>query len=197
MKEYLEWAKEILSIVIIAFILAMLLRTFIIEGRIVPSESMVPTIKVGDRLLVNKFIYYFKKPTRGDIVVFKPPQALNAKYDYVKRVIGLPGDKVEIRESKLYINGKEINEPYVVIPMSSDFGPVTVPENSLLVMGDNRNFSFDSRFWPAWLTEDRLVGKAFCIYWPLKDQTLLERQTSFVSRSWTWLNGEGHQALTT
>lgn len=196
MNDFLEWLKEILSIVIIAFVLAMLLRTFVIEGRIVPSESMVPTIKVGDRLLVSKFIYYFKQPTRGDIVVFKPPQVLNAKYDYVKRVIGLPGDKVEIRNAKLYINDQEIKEPYIAEPMSSDFGPVTVPDNSLLVMGDNRNASFDSRYWPAWLTEDRLVGKAFCIYWPLKDQTLLERQTSLVNRGWAWLDEACRPTLT-
>ncbi|MGE5391590.1 MAG: signal peptidase I [Deltaproteobacteria bacterium] len=181
MKQFLEWAKELISIVIIAFILAMLLRTFIIEGRVVPTGSMLPTIKLGDRLLVNKFIYYFKKPTRGDIVVFKPPEVLNAKYDYVKRVIGLPGDKIEIKDSKLYINDKEIQEPYIAQPMSQDFGPVTVPENSLLVMGDNRNASYDSRYWPAWLTQDRLIGKAFCIYWPVDDLTLLQRQTSLIT----------------
>jgi len=197
MKQYLETFKELISIVIIAFILSMLLRTFIIEGRIVPSESMVPTIKVGDRLLVNKFIFYFKEPTRGDIVVFRPPQVLNAKYDYVKRVIGLPGDKVEIKDSKLFLNDREVNEPYLAEPMRTDFGPVTVPENSLLVMGDNRNSSFDSRYWPAWLTEDRLVGKAFCIYWPLKDRTLLQRQTSLVTRGWAGLAEENAQLLDT
>lgn len=195
MRQYLEMAKELISIIIIAFVLAMLLRTFVIEGRIVPSGSMLPTIKVGDRLLVNKFIYYFKQPTRGDIVVFKPPSVLNAKYDYVKRVIGLPGEKVEIRDSKLYINDRELQEPYIAEPVIQDFGPVTVPDNSLLVMGDNRNASFDSRYWPAWLTQDRLVGKAFCIYWPLRDQSLLQRQSSFVTRSWAWTNENDGQLL--
>lgn len=178
-----EFLKEMVSIVVIAFVLAMILRTFVIEGRIVPSESMVPTIKVGDRLLVSKFTYYFKAPTRGDIVVFKPPEQLNTKYDYVKRIIGLPGDKIEIRNAKLYINDKEIREPYLAEPMQNDFGPVTVPAHSLLVMGDNRNCSFDSRYWPAWLTEDRLVGKAFCIYWPINHCTLLQRELSFTTLS--------------
>lgn len=190
MKEYFGIAKDFISIIIIAFILAMLIRTFIVEPRMVPSESMVPTIKVGDRLLVNKFVYYFKKPARGDIVVFKPPASLNAKYDYVKRVIGLPGDKVEIKDNKLYINGKEMKEPYVKEPMIGDFGPVTVPANSLLVLGDNRNNSLDSRFWSSWLTQDRLVGKAFCIYWPIGDKSLLDRQISLVTSAWAWVNQE-------
>jgi len=184
MRQYLEMFKELISIVIIAFILAMLLRTFVIEGRVVPSGSMLPTIKVGDRLMVNKFIYSFKEPTRGDIVVFHPPEVLNSKHDYVKRLIALPGDKVEIKNSKLYINDKEVDEPYIAEPMLEDFGPVIVPDNSLLVMCDNRNGSFDSRKWNAWLPQDRLVGKAFCIYWPLQHQTLLQRQISLVTRSW-------------
>lgn len=190
MKEYFGIAKDFISIIIIAFILAMLIRTFIVEPRMVPSESMLPTIKIGDRLLLNKFIYYFKEPVRGDIVVFKPPPSLNAKYDYVKRVIGLPGDKVEIKDNKLYINGQVMKEPYVKEPMNGHFGPVTVPVDSLLVLGDNRNNSLDSRYWSEWLKKDHVIGKAFCIYWPIKDQSLLERQISRVTSAWTWMTQE-------
>lgn len=186
MKQYFGIAKDLISIIIIAFILAMLIRTFIVEPRVVPTESMVPTIKAGDRLLVNKFIYYFKKPARGDIVVFKPPEELHAESDYVKRVIGLPGEKVEIKNNKLYINDQEMKEPYLTKSMIGDFGPTIVPKNCLFMMGDNRNNSLDSRYWGAWLTEDRVIGKAFCIYWPFNHKTLLERQISFVTSAWAW-----------
>lgn len=178
-KELKEFIKETLSIVIIAFILAMILRTFIIEGRIIPSESMVPTLKVGDRVMVNKFIYYFKQPQRGDIIVFAPPDVLQSKDDFIKRVIGLPGERVEMKNNRVYINNKPLEEPYLAEPVNYTYGPVTVPENSLLVLGDNRNHSFDSHMWNAWMSQDRIKGKAFVIYWPVKEIKLLERGVSF------------------
>lgn len=174
-----EFIKETLSIVIIAFILAMILRTFIIEGRIIPSESMVPTLKVGDRVMVNKFIYYFKQPQRGDIIVFAPPDVLQSKDDFIKRVIGLPGERVEMKNNRVYINNKPLEEPYLAEPVNYTYGPVTVPEGSLLVLGDNRNHSFDSHMWNAWMSQDRIKGKAFVIYWPVKEIKLLERGVSF------------------
>jgi signal peptidase I len=178
-KELKEFIKETLSIVIIAFILAMILRTFIIEGRIIPSESMVPTLKVGDRVMVNKFIYYFKQPQRGDIIVFAPPDVLQSKDDFIKRVIGLPGETVEMKNNRVYINNKPLAEPYLAEPVNYTYGPVTVPEGSLLVLGDNRNHSFDSHMWNAWMSQDRIKGKAFVIYWPVKEIKLLERGVSF------------------
>ncbi|HNX93504.1 MAG TPA: signal peptidase I [Syntrophomonas sp.] len=178
-RELKEFIKETLSIVIIAFILAMILRSFVIEGRIIPSESMVPTLKVGDRVMVNKFIYYFKEPQRGDVIVFHPPEILNSKDDYIKRVIGLPGEKVEMKDNKVYIDGKPLVEPYLAEPVNYTFGPVVVPEDSLLVLGDNRNNSFDSHMWNAWLSRDQIKGKAFVIYWPIKEIKLLERGVAF------------------
>lgn len=171
--------KEVISIVVIAFVLAMILRTFVIEGRIIPSGSMLPTIQLQDRVMVNKFIYYFKEPERGDIVVFDPPEILHSKDDYIKRIIGLPGETVEIKNGKVYINDQALVEPYLYEPIDYEFGPVTVPADSLLVLGDNRNTSFDSHRWNAWLTRDRLKGKAFAIYWPLNHVTLLERGVSY------------------
>lgn len=178
-REFKEFIKETLSIVIIAFILAMILRTFVIEGRIIPSESMLPTLQVGDRVMVNKFIYYFKKPQRGDIIVFHPPEILNSKDDYIKRVIGLPGETVEMKNNKVYIDGKPLVEPYLTEPVNYTYGPVVVPEDSLLVLGDNRNNSFDSHMWNAWLSKDKIKGKAFVIYWPIKEIKLLQRGVSF------------------
>ncbi len=178
-REFKEFIKETLSIVIIAFILAMILRTFIIEGRIIPSESMVPTLQVGDRVMVNKFIYYFKKPQRGDIIVFHPPEILNSKDDYIKRVIGLPGETVEMKNNRVYIDGKPLVEPYLAEPVNYTYGPVVVPEDSLLVLGDNRNKSFDSHMWNAWLSKDKIKGKAFVIYWPIKEINLMQRGVSF------------------
>lgn len=178
-KEVRDFLKETISIIVIAFILAMILRSFVIEGRIIPSGSMLPTLQLQDRVMVNKFVYYFKEPQRGDVVVFAPPEVLNAKEDYIKRVIGLPGDTVEIKNGKVYVNNKALEEPYIAEPMTYSYGPVVVPADSLFVMGDNRNYSFDSHMWNAWLTVDRVKGKAFVIYWPIKEIKLLEREVSF------------------
>ncbi len=167
--------KETLSIIIIALVLAAILRTFVIEGRIIPSGSMLATLQIGDRVMVNKFIYYFKEPVRGDIVIFDPPEALGRNDLFIKRVIGLPGESVEMKNGRVYINGQALYEPYLPEPLEYDFGPVVVPRDSLLVLGDNRNNSYDSHKWNAWLTRDRLEGKAFMIYWPLNHIQLLER----------------------
>ncbi len=173
---FTNFLKETLSIVVIAFILAMFLRAFVIEGRIIPSGSMLPTIQLQDRVMVNKFIYRFKEPQHGDIVVFDPPEELHSRWDYIKRVVGLPGDKVEIKEGKVYIDDQPLKEPYLNEPIGYEYGPVTVPPDSLLVLGDNRNESFDSHRWNVWLTRDRLKGKAIFVYWPPKHLGLLERQ---------------------
>lgn len=171
--------KEMLSIIIIAFILSMVLRAFVIEGRIIPSGSMLPTLQLQDRVMVSKFVYRFKEPQRGDIVVFEPPESLHSDQDYIKRVIGLPGEKVEIKNGRVYINDKPLREPYLAEELNYEFGPVEVPDGNLLVLGDNRNHSFDSHLWNAWLTQDRLKGKAFMIYWPIEHIHLLDREVEF------------------
>lgn len=178
-KEIREFLKETVSIVVIAFVLAMILRTFVIEGRIIPSGSMLPTLQLQDRVMVNKFIYHFKEPQRGDIIVFAPPEVLNSSEDYIKRVIGLPGETIEVKNGKVYVNDKALDEPYIEEPMNYTFGPVEVPDGCLFVMGDNRNYSFDSHAWNAWLTRDRVKGKAFVIYWPIGEINLLQREVAF------------------
>ena len=113
--------------------------------------------------MVNKFIYHFKEPQRGDIVVFDPPEELHSKWDYIKRVIALPGEKVEVKKGRVYINDQPLKEPYLNEAIDYEFGPVVVPDNALFVMGDNRNESYDSHRWNTWLTRDRLKGKAIFI----------------------------------
>lgn len=178
-REVTDFIKETLSIIVVAFILAMILRAFVIEGRIIPSGSMLPTIQLQDRVMVNKFVYRFKEPQRGDIVVFDPPEALHSKQDYIKRVIGLPGETVEMKNGRVYVDNRVLVEPYLSEPLNYEYGPVKVPEDSLLVLGDNRNESFDSHRWNAWLTQDRLKGKAFLIYWPLDQIGLMPREVGF------------------
>jgi len=169
--------KEMLSIIVVAFVVSMILRTFILEARVIPSGSMLPTIQIQDRVLVSKFAYWFKEPQRGDIIVFQPP--IESDEDYIKRVMGLPGDKLEVRDMHLYINDVLLEEPYIQEPMQYAFGPVTVPEGCLFVMGDNRNSSYDSHLWGEWLSMDAVKGKAFMTYWPLNHIKMLKWEGSW------------------
>jgi signal peptidase I len=111
--------------------------------------------------------------------MFHPPTSLDSPTPYLKRVIGLPGETVEMKNSKVYINGHALKEPYVAEPLEYEWGPVVVPADSLLVLGDNRNNSYDSHEWNAWLTDDLLMGKALAVYWPLDHFKLLPREVSF------------------
>ena len=169
--------REYAEAIVIAVVLALFIRTFVVQAFKIPSGSMKPTLLVGDHILVNKFIYGIKipftdktiiklgKPKRGDVVVFKYP--LDTKKDYIKRVIGLPGDTVELTNKQLLINGKVRDDPhasYSVYGNLRTFGPVTVPAHHLFVMGDNRDESSDSRVW-GFVPYAYLKGKAFLIYW--------------------------------
>lgn len=174
-RELRDYIIELCGTLLIAFVLAMFLRAWVIEGRIVPTGSMLPTIQLQDRIMVNKFIYKFEEPQKGDIVVFHPPDEINSNEDFVKRLIAVPGDKVEIKEGKLYINDEAQAEPYVIQSMDYEYGPVVVPTNSYFVMGDNRNHSYDSHAWGSWLTRDHIIGKAFITYWPLNHVQTLKR----------------------
>lgn len=175
---------EYAEAIIIAILIAVVVRTFVVQAFKIPSRSMVPTLLVGDHILVNKFIYGVKvpflrktiipitHPQRGDIVVFIYPN--DRSKDYIKRVIGVSGDKIEIKNKIIFINGKQYSDAYgiysdnVIYPGSmqprDNFGPVTVPPESLFVMGDNRDESADSRFWGFVDLKD-VEGKAFIIYW--------------------------------
>ena len=159
---------EFLIILLVTFALVFgVVRPFIAEVFYIPTESMVPTLEVGDRVLVSKLIYLFSGPQRGDIVVFESP---DEDIDLVKRVVGVPGDNVKVVRGSLYVNGERWEEAYLNYELpdkESDYGPITVPEGHIFVMGDNRADSADSRYiGPVPL--DYLVGKAFVRLWPLE-----------------------------
>lgn len=176
--------KEYVKAIVIAVLIALFIRTFIVQAFKIPSGSMLPTLQVGDWLLVNKFIYGVKiplvrstlipvsQPERGDIIVFIYP--MDRSIDFIKRVIAIAGDTVEIKNKKIFINGSLMDDPYgvhtdnLVIPPSvqprDNFGPVTVPEGHVFAMGDNRDSSYDSRFW-GFVNYRDILGEAFIIYW--------------------------------
>ena len=171
--------REYAETLIIALFIALFVRAFVVQAFKIPSSSMKPTLLVGDHLLVNKFIYgiripltdtkvfRFSKPQRGDVIVFKYPK--DPSKDYIKRVIGLPGDTVEIKNRQIYINDHPIEDPWGVYSSwgptnPQTYGPNVVPPASLFVMGDNRNNSLDSRVW-GFVPFDDVLGKAFIMYW--------------------------------
>ena len=177
LREYAEAAA-------IAILLALVIRTFVVQAFKIPSGSMEPTLLIGDHILVNKFIYGIKlpvlrdtlvpigKPKRNDVIVFIYP--VDTSKDFIKRVIGLPGDKVEILGHRVSINGKPFDDKYGFHASpetritngdkETKFGPIVVPEGHYFVMGDNREHSYDSRFW-GFVPSKSIKGKAFVIYW--------------------------------
>ena len=164
--------REILSWVIpfvIALAVAMFLKNYIIINADVPTGSMENTIMPGDRLIGNRLAYRSKSPERGDIVIFRYPD--NEEELYVKRVIGLPGDTIDIEDGKIYINGsaEPLQEDYLKEEWTVATGPYTfeVPKGSYFMMGDNRNDSWDARYWSnTYVTKDKILGKALFTYWP-------------------------------
>jgi signal peptidase I len=165
-KNIIDWALTL----VFAVVLSLVIRTYVAEARWIPSESMLPTLKIGDRLIVDKVLFHFNGINRGDLLVFEAPPASNLDEVMIKRVIGLPGDTVEIKNGIVYINGQPLDEPYEMEKPKSDFKPVTVPENSFFVMGDNRNNSYDSRFW-GMVPGELIIGKAVARYFPFSDAT--------------------------
>ena len=163
--------KEWLEPIIIAVILALIIRTFIVQAFKIPTGSMRPTLVEGDRILVNKFIYRFKKPERGNVIVFVSLE--DKKKDFIKRLIGLPGENVEISNGTVLVNGRAVDKDSVIRERyyynRGNFGKVyqtiKVPENAYFVLGDNSISSRDSRYW-GFLPKKYLIGKAFLIYWP-------------------------------
>jgi len=163
---------EFIVILAISFALVFLvIRPFVVEAFYIPSESMVHTLEVGDRVLTNKFIYRFTEPDRGDILVFKSVEGGNLKNraDLIKRVVGVPGDTIEVQKGKLFVNGEPQNEPYVneaTVEFQGPYGPKKVPEGYVFMMGDNRGNSSDSRvFGPV--PYENIEGGAFLRFWPL------------------------------
>lgn len=159
---------ESLKTVGLSLVFAFGIRAFVAEARYVSSASMVPSLEVNDRVIVDKLSYRFHNPQRGDIIVFSPPGKLRQNYaqdNFIKRVIGLPGEKVEIKEGRVYINNKLLRESYVRNPVYEQWGPVKVPPNSYLVLGDARNNSYDGRYW-GFVPHHLILGQAVVRYWP-------------------------------
>jgi len=200
----LRFLGELPGLVLMALVLAILIKTFLVQAFYIPSPSMEPTLQRNDRVLVSKIPYYLGDPQHGDVIVFSEPDPKNNpaddrgvvggalhwlwqkigveqpdQEDYIKRVIGVPGDKVWAKGGSVYVNGEKVDEPYVHKETSwpSGVGKVTVPDGMLFVMGDNRTNSLDSRYGlgvkdpdqggVGFIPIDKVLGKAFVIVWPL------------------------------
>ncbi|MEM9217708.1 MAG: signal peptidase I [Cyanobacteria bacterium P01_F01_bin.150] len=159
--------------VAIALVLSMLIRLFIAEPRFIPSDSMVPTLAVGDRLVVEKVSYRLHPPAAGDIIVFHPPDILQEVFGYdvsqafIKRIIGTPGDRIRIKDGTVYVNDTPLKEPYIAETPNYILKPVEVPDHEYFVMGDNRNNSNDSHIW-GFLPEQNIIGRALFCFWPFE-----------------------------
>lgn len=168
-----KWLKEWVPIIVIALVLSMTIRTYVGEAVVVPSGSMLPTIHINDRLAVEKFSKTEDlKP--GDIVVFYPPVPDKKDERFIKRLIGVGGDTIEIKDGALYRNGKKVDEPYIREPMTYTYGPVTVPPGKFFFLGDNRNESFDSHLWPTpFVDKSAICGKAVFRFYPFSDMKVM------------------------
>lgn len=170
-KDKFSLKKEILSwvmLIFFAFILSSVLNRYIIVSAEVPTGSMENTIKIGDRIIASRIAYLFGEPKRGDIIVFDYPD--DESQQYLKRLIGLPGETIKIIDGKVYINDSTtpLEEKYLKETPVGDYGPYTVPEDSYFLMGDNRNDSLDSRFWEnTFATKDEIIAKAEIRYYPV------------------------------
>ena len=199
-----KWITELILVVMVV----LLIRAFIAQAYNIPSGSMKPTLLVGDFILVNKLVYRFSEPQRGDIVVFKYP--IDPSIDFIKRIIGMPGDVIEIRDNQVFINGQPVKITRIekakedgftkivdeeTLPEGvkykvqfyeeaffsiRDFGPVVVPPGHYFVMGDNRDNSEDSRYW-GFLPRENIVGKAFVIYFSGEVPPLQSTEVSFIT----------------
>lgn len=167
-KEAKEWGQSL----VVALIVTLIVRTYVIQAFKIPSGSMIPTLQIGDKLFVNKYLYRFEAPKRGDIIVFKYP--VDKKKDFIKRLVAFEGEKVEIRDGKIYIDGKALDDPetfgkfyyYNHDPFAGPGERTQVPANSYFVLGDNSANSTDSRFW-GFVPKENVLGKAVYRWWPL------------------------------
>lgn len=206
------WIEGLKTIALSA-VLALGIRTFVAEARYIPSGSMLPTLQINDKLIVDKVSYRFNDPKRGDIVVFIPPDQASIclgynppqrdeasptagapkpeepkpKDAFIKRVIGLPGDEVEVRQGRVYINGEALQEKYIEDEPQYQLPRVKVPDNSYLVLGDNRNNSCDSHYW-GFVKRENIIGRAIVRFWPLNRFGELDQQPTYTPNQQTGLN---------
>jgi signal peptidase I len=190
-----SWLGSLPALIVIALLIAIVVKTFLIQAFYIPSESMEPTLMVGDRVFVNKVVYDIGDIHRGDVIVFENPNATAAPErgvvggflhwlgegigfaqpegeDYIKRVVGLPGETIQIENQTVMVDGEPLAEPYLTVAKrecNADFGPVTVPAGRLFMLGDNRCNSADSRYGLGFVPEDKVIGKAFVVIWPPSD----------------------------
>ncbi len=156
--------RELLETVISAGIIAFIIITFIGQVTVVRGASMEPTLHDRERLIANKISYRFESPERNEIIIFKPP--IGIKRNYIKRIIGISGDKIEIVDGKIYVNDQALEEPYVKYRSYEDMPPTIIPADFFFVLGDNRPNSSDSRYW-GFVPRKNVVGKAWVVFWPL------------------------------
>ena len=172
-----ESSNQLILIISLAFFLitsisagcSWALKAFFLETRYIPSGSMLPTLQINDRLFIDKWSYRFQQPQRGDVAVFNPTEALQAKGfqdAFIARIIGLPGEKIEVKNGKVYVNNQPLVEPYIAEPPQYQWGPVPVPQDAYIVLGDNRNNSYDSHYW-GFVPREYLIGKVSKRFWPL------------------------------
>lgn len=182
MLKKIDWKREIREwthSIVVALVLTLIIRAFVVQAFKIPSGSMNPTLVEGDKLFVNKFIYRFHPPERGDIIVFKFPQ--DPKKDFIKRLVAFEGEEVEIRDGKILVNGRTLDDEesfgrfyyYNHEPYGGPSEKIRVPEDAYYVLGDNSANSTDSRFW-GFVPEKNMIGKAFVRWWPLKRVGKLE-----------------------
>ena len=161
-----EEAKDWVISIVAAVVMALLIRTFIVELYIVDGPSMKPTLQHEERLVVNKFIYRLRNPEKGEVLIFRYPR--DPSRDFIKRVIATGGDTIEIKEGRVYVNDQLLKEDYILEKTRTEYPKVTIPEGTVFVMGDNRNNSDDSRFADVgFVPLDLIKGKAVIVFWPL------------------------------
>ena len=165
-RKALRWLRDALETALPAVLIAFLINLFLAQATQVHGQSMEPTLHSDQRLVVEKVSYRFHGPRRGDIVVLKSPQQSSELL--IKRVIGLPGETIEIRQGRVYINGQELDEPYLERSKGANWGPIIVPPLHVFVLGDNRSFSNDSRAF-GMVPIESIVGRAWVSYWPLDE----------------------------
>ncbi len=170
-EDWIREGKEWLQSILVALVLTLVIRTYVVQAFKIPSGSMRPTLLEGDKLFVNKYVYRFHSPERGDIVVFKYPQ--DPKKDFIKRMVAFQDEVVEIRDGKIYVDGKVLDDPatfgkfyyYNHDPFGGPYDKIKVPADSFYVLGDNSANSTDSRFW-GFVPKKNMVGKAIFRWWP-------------------------------
>jgi signal peptidase I len=164
-----DWGETI----VVAFIMALIIRAFFLQVFWIPSSSMEPSLDINDRIVVNKVVYHFREPQRFEIVVFRQVGENNPdKKDLIKRLLGLPGEKLQVKAGVVYINDQPLEEKHQMNHDQAEFGPVTIPTDSYFMMGDNRPASADSRYW-GFLPKKNIIGPAFLRLWPLTRRGLI------------------------